>query len=124
MLMLVSRKFAWKWGGLILCFDGTILIMVPHWIHRFAETITLYISTKGNLIAYLNYIDLDISMNSHSKNNDDDGKVYGIKYFHKNFVRLVKVKTAIDPEYFFLNEQSMPTLAISCKQTIANGEPN
>ncbi|XP_061339388.1 berberine bridge enzyme-like 21 [Gastrolobium bilobum] len=66
--------------------------------------------SKNPRSAYLNYRDVDIGINSHGLNNYEDGKVYGIKYFNKNFERLVKVKTAIDPENFFWNEQSIPTL--------------
>ena len=58
--------------------------------------------------AYFNYRDLDIGINSHGKDNYQDGQVYGIKYFKKNFERLVKVKSEIDPENFFWNEQSIP----------------
>ncbi|CBI31079.3 unnamed protein product, partial [Vitis vinifera] len=37
-------------------------------------------------------------------------RVYGIKYFKKNFNRLVRIKTKVDPGNFFRNEQSIPTL--------------
>ncbi|KAJ1389697.1 FAD-binding, type 2 [Sesbania bispinosa] len=66
--------------------------------------------SKNPRSAYLNYRDLDIGITSHGKNNYKDGEVYGFKYFNKNFERLVKIKTAIDPENFFWNEQSIPTL--------------
>ncbi|MFS7959512.1 putative tetrahydrocannabinolic acid synthase [Helianthus anomalus] len=39
----------------------------------------------------------------------NSGKIYGEKYFKGNFERLVKVKTSIDPDNFFRNEQSIPT---------------
>jgi FAD/FMN-containing dehydrogenase len=32
-----------------------------------------------------------------------------MKYFNNNFERLVKIKTEVDPENFFRNEQSVPT---------------
>ncbi|POO01085.1 Xanthine dehydrogenase C subunit [Trema orientale] len=60
--------------------------------------------------AYLNYRDLDIGINHFGKNSYEEGKVYGVKYFNDNFDRLVKVKTAVDPENFFKNEQSIPIL--------------
>ncbi|PON39144.1 Xanthine dehydrogenase C subunit [Parasponia andersonii] len=60
--------------------------------------------------AYLNYRDLDIGINHFGKNSYEEGKVYGVKYFSDNFDRLVKVKTAVDPENFFKNEQSIPIL--------------
>ncbi|KAK7399744.1 hypothetical protein VNO78_10933 [Psophocarpus tetragonolobus] len=65
--------------------------------------------SKNPRSAYFNYRDLDIGINSHDKDNYQDGQVYGIKYFNKNFERLVKVKTTVDPENFFWNEQSIPT---------------
>ncbi|KAL2341573.1 hypothetical protein Fmac_009513 [Flemingia macrophylla] len=56
--------------------------------------------------AFLNYRDLDIGTNT--KNSFQEGEVYGRKYFNGNFDRLVKVKTAVDPDNFFRNEQSIP----------------
>ncbi|XP_037493701.1 berberine bridge enzyme-like 21 isoform X2 [Jatropha curcas] len=60
--------------------------------------------------AFLNYRDLDIGIMEPGKNSFEEGSVYGFKYFNGNFDRLVKVKTAVDPENFFRNEQSIPTL--------------
>ncbi|XP_047957803.1 berberine bridge enzyme-like 21 [Salvia hispanica] len=60
--------------------------------------------------AYLNYRDLDIGTTDNGKDSYSDGKVYGVKYFKGNFDRLVKVKTAVDPDNFFRNEQSIPVL--------------
>lgn len=59
--------------------------------------------------AFLNYRDLDIGVMSN--NSYSEGEVYGKKYFMENFERLVKIKTAVDPDNFFRNEQSIPTLA-------------
>ncbi|XP_014490093.1 berberine bridge enzyme-like 21 [Vigna radiata var. radiata] len=59
--------------------------------------------------AFLNYRDLDIGTNSFGNNSYEEGAVYGVKYFNDNFDRLVKIKTAVDPENFFRNEQSIPT---------------
>jgi hypothetical protein len=62
--------------------------------------------------AFLNYRDLDIGvMTGDGKNSYSEGEVYGEKYFMGNFERLVKIKTAVDPDNFFRNEQSIPTLA-------------
>ncbi|CAN1250699.1 Berberine bridge enzyme-like 2 [Linum perenne] len=66
-------------------------------IRRIYGYMTRFVS-KNPRRAYLNYRDLDI------------GKVYGEKYFGENFERLVKVKTAVDPNNFFWNEQSIPVL--------------
>ncbi|KAL0423631.1 UNVERIFIED_CONTAM: Berberine bridge enzyme-like 18 [Sesamum radiatum] len=59
--------------------------------------------------AYINYRDLDIGVNNNEgKISYAQASVWGIKYFKNNFDRLVRVKTAIDPENFFRNEQSIP----------------
>ncbi|KAL3654587.1 hypothetical protein CASFOL_001572 [Castilleja foliolosa] len=62
--------------------------------------------SKNPREAFLNYRDLDIGTN---KNGTYD---YGIKYFKNNFDRLVKVKTKVDPDNFFRNEQSIPTKSL------------
>ncbi|KAG5379542.1 hypothetical protein IGI04_027389 [Brassica rapa subsp. trilocularis] len=66
--------------------------------------------TKNPRHTYLNYRDLEIGTNSHGPNSYREAEVYGRKYFGENFDRLVKVKTAVDPENFFRDEQSVPTL--------------
>ncbi|XP_021634101.1 berberine bridge enzyme-like 21 [Manihot esculenta] len=66
--------------------------------------------SKNPRRAFLNYRDLDIGVMEAGKNSYEEGSIYGSKYFHGNFDRLVKVKTAVDPENFFRNEQSIPTL--------------
>ncbi|KAH6793178.1 FAD-binding Berberine family protein [Perilla frutescens var. hirtella] len=68
-----------------------------------------YVS-KNPREAYLNYRDLDIGTTDNGKNSYSEGKVYGVKYFKSNFDRLVKIKTAVDPDNVFRNEQSMPVL--------------
>ncbi|AES64861.1 putative tetrahydroberberine oxidase [Medicago truncatula] len=70
---------------------------------------TPYVS-KNPRSAYINYRDLDIGINSFGKNSYEEGEVYGTKYFNNNFDRLVKIKTAVDPDNFFRNEQSIPVL--------------
>ncbi|CAD5328555.1 unnamed protein product [Arabidopsis thaliana] len=66
--------------------------------------------SKNPRNAYLNYRDVDIGVNDHGTNSYEEGEVYGRKYFGDNFDRLVKVKTAADPDNFFRNEQSIPTV--------------
>nr|GMD99630.1 reticuline oxidase-like protein [Ipomoea batatas] len=61
--------------------------------------------------AYLNYRDLDIGTTDHGLHSYEEGKVYGHKYFMGNYERLVKVKSMVDPENFFRNEQSIPSLS-------------
>ncbi|CAI9087211.1 OLC1v1021230C1 [Oldenlandia corymbosa var. corymbosa] len=70
---------------------------------------TPYVSSNPRR-AFLNYRDLDIGITSNGINGYSEGKVYGLKYFVGNFDRLVKVKTAVDPQNFFRNEQSIPIL--------------
>ncbi|WJZ84630.1 hypothetical protein VitviT2T_004226 [Vitis vinifera] len=60
--------------------------------------------------AYLNYRDVDIGISHNGKDSYQEGKVYGVQYFMNNFDRLVKVKTAVDPQNFFRYEQSIPPL--------------
>ncbi|XP_023544589.1 berberine bridge enzyme-like 21 [Cucurbita pepo subsp. pepo] len=79
-------------------------------IRRLYSYMTPFVS-KNPRQSFLNYRDLDIGTNNNDKNSFEDGKVYGLKYFGENFDRLVKVKTAVDPENFFWNEQSIPTLS-------------
>ncbi|VVA28368.1 PREDICTED: reticuline oxidase [Prunus dulcis] len=76
---------------------------------RLYSYMTPFVS-KNPRSAFLNYRDLDIGVNTFGDNSYEEGKVYGLKYFNDNFDRLLKVKTAVDPENFFRNEQSIPTL--------------
>ncbi|KAM0019917.1 putative tetrahydroberberine oxidase [Helianthus debilis subsp. tardiflorus] len=69
-----------------------------------------YVS-KNPRSTFLNYRDLDIGvMNGTGMIGYKSGRVYGEKYFMGNFDRLVKIKTAVDPDNFFRNEQSIPVL--------------
>ncbi|QCD77396.1 CO dehydrogenase flavoprotein-like [Vigna unguiculata] len=68
---------------------------------------TPFVSTNPRR-AYLNYRDLDIGVNHFGKNSFEEGEVYGRKFFNQNFDRLVNIKTKVDPENFFGNEQSIP----------------
>ncbi|KAK4360328.1 hypothetical protein RND71_019280 [Anisodus tanguticus] len=64
--------------------------------------------SKNPRQAYLNYRDLDIGTNDHGPRSSEQGRVYGTKYFKNNYDRLVKVKSVVDPQNFFRNEQSIP----------------
>ncbi|GFP95938.1 reticuline oxidase-like protein [Phtheirospermum japonicum] len=75
-----------------------------------------YVS-KNPREAYFNYRDLDIGTNDNGKNSYGQGKVYGVKYFKGNFDRLVKIKTKFDPDNFFRNEQSIPTLPFRTRRS-------
>ena len=60
--------------------------------------------------AFLNYRDLDIGVMEPRQNSYEQGSIYGHKYYNGNFDRLVKIKTAVDPDNFFRHQQSIPTL--------------
>ncbi|KAI4372088.1 hypothetical protein MLD38_010369 [Melastoma candidum] len=67
--------------------------------------------SKNPMSTFLNYRDLDIGTNDHSKNSYEEGSVYGVKYFNDNYARLTRIKTTVDPNNFFRNEQSIPVLS-------------
>ncbi|KAK1430728.1 hypothetical protein QVD17_13679 [Tagetes erecta] len=105
---------------------GGILYKVQYWINwteddpkldekylkeirMLYEFMTKYVS-KNPRYAYWNYRDLDMEVMGGSGVSDyKSGKVYET-FFKQNFRRLVKIKTAVDPDNFFRNEQSIPTL--------------
>lgn len=63
--------------------------------------------------SYYNYRDLDLGVNSHDGVKSYlEGRKYGLLYFMDNFDKLVKIKTLVDPDNFFRNEQSIPTLPL------------
>ncbi|KAL0398213.1 UNVERIFIED_CONTAM: Cannabidiolic acid synthase [Sesamum radiatum] len=79
-----------------------------NWIRKLHNYLTPYVS-KSPRGAYLCYRDLDIGVNNiKGKISIERATVWGAKYFNNNFDRLVKVKTKIDPENFFRDEQSIP----------------
>ncbi|KAK3011147.1 hypothetical protein RJ639_011091 [Escallonia herrerae] len=77
-------------------------------IRRLYSYMTPFVS-KSPRGAFLNYRDVDIGVTANGKDSYSEGEVYGTKYFMGNFDRLVKVKTMVDPDNFFRNEQSIPT---------------
>ncbi|OWM63763.1 berberine bridge enzyme-like 18 [Punica granatum] len=78
------------------------------WVRGLYDFLTPYVS-KSPRAAYINYRDLDIGMNNEFGNTSYwQAKVWGTKYFNRNFDRLVRVKTMVDPSNFFRNEQSVP----------------
>ncbi|KAL7102564.1 hypothetical protein ACP275_08G127600 [Erythranthe tilingii] len=77
------------------------------------EYMTPYVSVNPRE-AFLCYRDLDIGTNRNGGGNgsyySEDAAVYGVKYFMDNFKRLVKIKTKFDPDNFFRDEQSIPSV--------------
>ncbi|KAF8027750.1 hypothetical protein BT93_E0617 [Corymbia citriodora subsp. variegata] len=89
------------------------------WIRSFYSYMTPYVS-KSPREAYINYRDLDIGTNNVKGDTDyKQASAWGKKYFKDNFDRLVRVKTAVDPDNFFRHEQSIPPL--SSQQKRKNG---
>ncbi|XP_047972751.1 berberine bridge enzyme-like 28 [Salvia hispanica] len=80
------------------------------WIRRLFDHMTPYAS-KNPRGAYVNYRDLDIGVNNvDGKTSYAKASVWGKKYFKDNFDRLVRVKTMVDADDFFRNEQSIPPI--------------
>ncbi|KAE8658889.1 putative FAD-binding Berberine family protein [Hibiscus syriacus] len=79
------------------------------WIRRLYDYMTPYVSMfpRG---AYVNYRDLDLGMNKNINTSFIEASRWGVSYFKDNFMRLVKVKTRVDPNNFFRHEQSVPSL--------------
>ncbi|XP_041023389.1 berberine bridge enzyme-like 21 isoform X3 [Juglans microcarpa x Juglans regia] len=102
-LFKIQYSLSWEEEGVVADKNHTTQI------RTLFSYMTRFVS-KNPRSAYLNYRDLDIGVNRNNKNSYGEGKVYGVKYFNDNFNRLVKVKTAVDPDNFFRNEQSIPVL--------------
>ena len=86
------------------------------WIRGFHESMASYVSW-GPRAAYVNYMDLDLGvmeMVNNSISTGDDpveiARAWGEKYFLKNYDRLVRVKTLIDPNNVFNNQQGVPPM--------------
>ncbi|TQD86651.1 hypothetical protein C1H46_027777 [Malus baccata] len=73
------------------------------------EYMTPYVS-KSPRAAYLNYRDLDLGRNKDANTSYAEASAWGLKYFKNNFRRLVQIKTSVDPDNFFRDEQSIPVL--------------
>ncbi|OVA03986.1 FAD linked oxidase [Macleaya cordata] len=80
------------------------------WIRKLYRYMAPYVS-KSPRAAYLNYRDIDIGQSKNGTATYLQGKVWGGKYFKSNYERLVHVKSKVDPENFFRNEQSIPSVA-------------
>ncbi|XP_042044425.1 tetrahydrocannabinolic acid synthase-like [Salvia splendens] len=77
--------------------------------------LTPYVS-KNPREAYLNARDLDLGVNNvRGKTSYEQASVWGKRYFKDNFDRLVRVKTVVDLENFFRNEQSIPSVSLALR---------
>ncbi|CAO2202608.1 unnamed protein product [Urochloa humidicola] len=81
------------------------------WVRGVYEYLAPYMP-KNPRSVYVNYRDLDIGTNVLQGNVTSYAKarVWGVKYFKGNFKRLAAVKSKVDPDDFFRNEQSIPPL--------------
>ncbi|XP_047959559.1 berberine bridge enzyme-like 18 [Salvia hispanica] len=80
------------------------------WSRRYYSYMAPFVSSNPRQ-AYLNYRDLDIGVNNVGEDTSyAQASIWGMKYFKNNFDRLVRVKTVVDPDNFFKNEQSIPPL--------------
>ncbi|CAL5001024.1 unnamed protein product [Urochloa decumbens] len=81
------------------------------WLRGVHEDLTPYVS-KNPRAVYANYRDIDLGTNELEGNvtSYEKARVWGEKYFKGNFERLASVKSKVDPEDFFRNEQSIPPL--------------
>jgi hypothetical protein len=81
-----------------------------NWIRKLYSYMEPFVS-KSPRSAYLNYRDLDIGVNNKiGYTSYKQASIWGVKYFNNNFKRLAQVKTKVDPQNFFRNEQSIPSL--------------
>jgi hypothetical protein len=96
------------------------------WLRRFYDFMGPFVSSSPRT-AYINYLDLDLGTNTWSVPRIDEGGIpnpqveaarsWGERYFLSNYDRLVRAKTAIDPENVFRNAQSIPPLSARSRET-------
>ncbi|KAF5741960.1 putative d-lactate dehydrogenase [Tripterygium wilfordii] len=86
------------------------------WIRGFHYSMTPFVS-KGPRVTYINYMDLDLGVmqliNTSILSEDavEIARAWGEKYFLNNYDRLVRVKTMIDPNNIFRNQQGIPPMS-------------
>ncbi|KAG6719437.1 hypothetical protein I3842_03G005400 [Carya illinoinensis] len=91
--------------------------MYMDWIRELYNLTTPFVSA-GPRAAYINYMDLDLGETEPVINISvpvgdavENAWVWGEKYFLNNFNRLVSVKTSIDPNNVFKNQQGIPPMS-------------
>ncbi|XP_020595232.1 reticuline oxidase-like [Phalaenopsis equestris] len=88
------------------------------WIGEWYEFMGPMVSREPRA-AYVNYLDLDLGhMGGGSdcmgcEDHVEKAREWGERYFLGNYDRLVRVKTIVDPDNVFWNEQSIPPLTLS-----------
>ncbi|XP_072961836.1 tetrahydroberberine oxidase-like [Typha angustifolia] len=95
------------------------------WIRDMYRYMSPYVS-KNPRAAYINFRDLDLGKNEKGNSSYSKAQVWGRKYFKDNFRRLAMVKSKVDPDEVFWNEQSIPPLIkrISFKELMAYNGSN
>nr|XP_028959395.1 berberine bridge enzyme-like 13 [Malus domestica] len=103
--VLYNIQYFTKW------FEGGALAEKKHLegINRVYNFMAPFV-TKNPRAAYINYRDLDIGRNI--KGTLEEAKVWGEKYFKRNFERLAKIKGEVDYENFFKSEQFCTNLRV------------
>lgn len=89
------------------------------WIRGFHGSMTAYVAQNPRA-SYVNYMDVDLGVMNWIKTRVDDdavemGREWGEKYFYKNYDRLVRAKTQIDPYNVFRHQQSIPPMCLENK---------
>lgn len=82
-----------------------------NWLKSLYSDLAFFVSNNPRA-SYINYNDLDLGVGSSTY---EEASQWGFKYFGINFERLVKVKTLVDPDDFFMHEQSIPAFPSSSK---------
>ncbi|XP_057806053.1 berberine bridge enzyme-like D-2 [Salvia miltiorrhiza] len=90
------------------------------WIRGLYTAMAPFVSSEPRA-AYVNYMDLDLGFEGMmSVEVDDDAvevaRTWGEKYFLKNYDRLVRAKTKIDPLNVFRNQQGIPPMPPSASK--------
>ncbi|GMH16695.1 hypothetical protein Nepgr_018536 [Nepenthes gracilis] len=82
------------------------------WVRKLYNYMTPYVPNfpRG---AYVNFRDFDLGMNKNGNTSFVQASAWGTKYFNNNFKRLVHIKTIVDPDNFFLHEQSIPRFRLT-----------
>lgn len=78
------------------------------WIREVNRYLAPYVSQNPRR-AYVNYNDLDLGVGAQTY---EEANIWGSRYFHNNFKRLVQVKTKFDPMNFFKHPQSIPSFPV------------
>ncbi|KAJ8758577.1 hypothetical protein K2173_000298 [Erythroxylum novogranatense] len=99
----------YKIGYLAAWNNNTVETAQRHinWLRSIYSYVAPYVS-KNPRRAYVNYRDLDLGTNDQGYTSYKKASIWGVKYFHNNFDRLVKIKTVVDPTNYFRNEQTIP----------------